>query len=126
MTIRVVFATDTRRVELPTGGYGVIQKGTHWPADDPIVKAHPDVFSDDPRWGMLYSREPEGYDAPVEQTTAAPGEKRNVVRPAARPKVDEAFEEAEELRSELLRLGREVDGRWSLRRLREEMEKVTQ
>jgi hypothetical protein len=123
MTIQVVFATDTRRVELPAGGYGVIPKGSHWPADDPIVKAHSDVFSDDPRWGMLYSTEPEGYQAPVEQTTAAPGEKRMT---APRAKVDEAFEEAEALRSELTRLGHDVDGRWSLRRLREEIEKVSQ
>ena len=122
MTMDLVFATTTMRVELPTGGFGVIQKGTHWPADDPIVRAHPGVFSSDPRFGLNFSREPAGYDAPVEQATAAPGEKRNVVR----PKVDEAFDEAADLRAELTRLGREVDGRWSLRRLREEMEKVSQ
>jgi hypothetical protein len=122
MTMDLVFATTTMRVELPTGGYGVIQKGTHWPADDPIVQAHPQAFSPDPRYGLSFSRQPAGYDAPVEQATAAPGEKRMT----ARPKVDEAFDEADSLRSELTRLGRDVDGRWSLRRLREEMEKVSQ
>jgi hypothetical protein len=119
MTIPVVFASATKRVELPGGGFGVIQKGSHWPADDPIVLAHPEVFSDDPRWGMNYSVEPPGYDAPVEQTTAAPGERRTTRRP-----VDDTSEEAEALRSELRRLGREVDARWGVRRLREELEKV--
>ncbi len=118
--IRVVYAMDTRRVELAAGGFGVVQKGSHWPADDPIVLQHPDVFSDDPRWGMNYSVEPAGYDAPIEQATAAPGERRNV-----RPRVDEAFDEAAGLRAELTRLGVDVDGRWSLKRLREEMEKVS-
>jgi hypothetical protein len=120
--IRVVFASDTKRVELPAGGYGVIAKGSHWPATDPIVLAHPEVFTDDPRYGMNYSVEPAGYDAPVEQTTAGPGEKRAT----RRPPVDDASEEAAELRAELTRLGRPVDSRWGLARLRSEMEKVVQ
>ena len=118
MTIRVVFASDTKRVELPAGGYGVITKGSHWPAEDPIVLAHPEVFTTDPRYGMHYSTEPAGYDAPIEQTTAGPGEKRNVRRPV--PDDDEAAE----LRSELTRLGRDVDARWGVTRLRQELEKV--
>jgi hypothetical protein len=71
---------------------------------------------------MNYSRQPDGYDAPIEQATAAPGEQRMT----RRPQVDEAFDEAEALRAELIRLGVKVDGRWSLGRLREEMEKVGQ
>jgi hypothetical protein len=121
VTIRVVFASDTKRVELPGGGYGVVQKGSHWPAEDPIVLAHPEVFTTDPRYGMHYSREPAGYDAPVEQVTAGPGEKRNARRPP-----DDASEEAAELRSELTRLGRPVDSRWGVARLRAELEKVGQ
>jgi hypothetical protein len=120
MTIRVVYASQTKRVELPAGGFGVIAKGSHWPADDPIVAAHPEVFTDDPRYGMHYSVEPAGYDAPVEQTTAAPGEKRNV----RRPPVDDTSDEAEGLRAELRRLGRQVDGRWSIKRLQDELAKV--
>jgi len=76
----VVYATTTAPVELPSGIRGIVQKGTHWPADDPVVKAHPDWFSRDPRFGMVYSVEPTGYDAPVEQATAAPGERRNIRR----------------------------------------------
>ena len=120
---RTVYASDTRRVSLEDGGFGVIQKGTHWSADDPIVVAHPDAFSRDPRYGLAYSVEPAGWDAPVEQATAAPGERRAQVR---RPAVDESFEEAEDLRAELARLGVDVDGRWSLKRLRAEMEKAVQ
>jgi hypothetical protein len=67
----IVYATGTRHV-----GTGVVHKGSHWPADDPIVRAHPDLFSDDPRYGLSYTAEPDGWDAPVEQATKAPGEKR--------------------------------------------------
>jgi hypothetical protein len=120
MSMRIVFARETRQVPLPDGGFGVIHKGTHWPADDPIVAAHPEAFTTDARYGLNYSRQPAGYDAPVEQTTAAPGEKRNV----RRPPVDDTSDEAEALRAELQRLGRQVDSRWGVNRLRAELEKV--
>lgn len=81
MTINVVYAVTSRRVQLAGGMFSVVPKGSHWPADDPIVKANPDLFSPDPRFGMLYSVEPDGYDAPVEQATAAPGERRQTRRP---------------------------------------------
>lgn len=78
----IVYATATARVGLPDGGGGVVQKGSHWPADDPVVESHPDLFSSDPRYGLQFSREPSGFrdEAPVEQVTAAPGERRNVRR----------------------------------------------
>ncbi len=79
--INVVYATATKRVQLSSGVWSVVPKGSHWPADDPVVTAHPDLFSPDPRWGMSYSVEPDGYDAPVEQATAAPGERRQTRRP---------------------------------------------
>lgn len=83
MNIPVVYAMANAWVDLPTGTRARIAKGTHWPADDPIVVSRPDLFSTDPRWGMLYSREPAGYDAPIEQATAAPGERRNTRRAAS-------------------------------------------
>lgn len=119
--IDVVFAVDTRQVQLGGGAVGMVPKGTHWPADDPIVTGNPDLFSPDPRWGMLYSQEPAGYDAPIEQATAAPGERRRTARPLAEVEVDD---EAAGLRAELTRLGRPVDARWGAKRLREELEKV--
>ena len=122
--MQLVFASDTKRVELPAGGYGVIQKGSHWPADDPIVLAHPEVFSTDARYGLSYSREPAGYDAPVEQTTAGPGERRMTTRRPTDTSSSDGGDEADALRAELTRLGVAVDGRWSMRRLRDEMEKV--
>lgn len=45
-------------------------------ADDPVVLAHPDVFSDEP---IIVTRYP-GWEPDVEQATAAPGEKRSVRR----------------------------------------------
>jgi hypothetical protein len=78
--INVVYATAQFQTVLNNGQRAVIPKGSHWPADDPVVRANPDVFSTDPRYGMLYSVEPAGYDAPVETATAAPGERRNTRR----------------------------------------------
>lgn len=80
----VVYATATVRVSDDYGGTHTIPKGSHWPADDPVVLSHPDVFSADPRWGLLYSTEPDGYrdEAPVEQATRAPGERRQTRRPS--------------------------------------------
>lgn len=80
--IDLVFATDSVRLTDGAGGPVLVGKGTHWPADDPIVLANPGLFSSDPRWGLFYTREPVGYhdegrsEAPVEQATRAPGERR--------------------------------------------------
>lgn len=80
----IVFATRT----FVTGTSGAVVLGTHWPADDPIVKAHPECFTADPRYGLSSSRPlgDDGYpiappprgkaSGPVETATAAPGEKR--------------------------------------------------
>lgn len=82
VNIPVVYAVGTEYVNLPGGGRARVQKGTHWPADDPVVRVRPELFSTDPRWGLYYSVEPDGYDAPVETATAAPGERRTTRRPA--------------------------------------------
>lgn len=80
----VVYATGTAHVTTEHGQRVVVHKGQHWPATDPVVKAQPSLFSTDARYGLAYSVEPEGYDAPVvEQATAAPGEKRNARRNAS-------------------------------------------
>lgn len=78
--MKVVYAKVSASVTFD-GSQMPIRKGTHWAADDPVVAQNPGLFSNDARYGMLYTREPEGYDAPidespVEQATAAPGEKR--------------------------------------------------
>ena len=85
--IAVVYAMGTNFVDLTTGQRVQVVKGSHWPADDPVVRQAPHMFSTDPRWGMFYSVEPRGYDAPigdedypVELASAAPGEKRSVRR----------------------------------------------
>jgi len=78
--IKAMFATQQFQTVLGNGQVAVISKGSHWPADDPVVRANLDKFSEDPRYGMLYSVEPDGYDAPVETATAAPGERRSVRR----------------------------------------------
>jgi hypothetical protein len=77
--MKVKYATATVSVGLRHGGTILVGKGTHWPADDPVVQDHEDLFSDDPRYGLVFTAEPEGFgetERPVEAATAEPGEKR--------------------------------------------------
>ena len=84
MSMDVVYAKDNTTVSLPTGFNARILKGQHFPADDPFVRSRPELFSTDPRYGLLYTVEPDGYDAPqVEEATANPGERRSVRRSSA-------------------------------------------
>jgi hypothetical protein len=53
-----------------------IRRGECRYADDPVVLAHPDLFTDQP---LLVTRFP-GWEPDVEQATAAPGEKRSTRR----------------------------------------------
>lgn len=80
MSIPVVFATGDAPVTLRTGQTVRVRKGQHWPAEDPVVQAAPTLFSSDPRWGMVYTVEPDGYDAPIETASANPGERRTTRR----------------------------------------------
>lgn len=79
--MHIVYASASAVVALPDGSRFRVAKGSHWPADDPIVRAQPSLFSDDPRYGLNFTTEPAEYDdRSVEQVTANPGEKRNVRR----------------------------------------------
>lgn len=79
--IECVYATGDFPAVSQIGQRLMVRKGTHWPADDPIVRDHPECFSPDPRYGLQYSAEPEGWnEPPVETATAAPGERRQVRR----------------------------------------------
>lgn len=79
--MNVVYATSTQFVTSKNGTRVKVPKGSHWPSDDPIVQAAPaGLFSTDPRWGLLYTVEPDGYDAPIETASAGPGERRTARR----------------------------------------------
>ncbi len=83
--IDVVYAMGSENVNMPTGATIPVQKGTHWPASDPVVRARPDLFTTDVRYGLMYTAAPEGYNAElapieVEQATANPGERRSARR----------------------------------------------
>jgi hypothetical protein len=79
----IVYATVSASVPLPDGGTAGVGAGTHWRADDPVVKAAPaGMFSPDPRYGLNWygPPPPEMAEPPVEQATSAPGERRGAVR----------------------------------------------
>jgi hypothetical protein len=81
--VDIVFAQGDGRVQLNNGSVAQVRKGQHWPASDQVVRLRPDLFTTDPRYGLLYTEAPPGYDAQlneVEMATAAPGEKRSVRR----------------------------------------------
>jgi hypothetical protein len=62
-------------------GYGVISPGDLYWSDDPLVKAHPHLF-EDPKVKSSVPQRPATTVGAVETTTAAPGEKRRLTRPA--------------------------------------------
>lgn len=69
---KVVFAVDTAAVALTTGEICNIYRGQRYTDDMRVVREQPGFFSEDPQTGM--------EDAPVEQATAAPGERRSTRR----------------------------------------------
>lgn len=76
-----VFCKADTTIATSAGAPLHLRIGQHWPASDPVVVAHPDLFTSDPRYGMKYSVEPVGYrDEVVETATAAPGERRSTAR----------------------------------------------
>lgn len=58
-----------------------IVEGDVWAADDPVVKARPELFADEPE-KVHRSIETAARPRGVEQATAAPGERRAVKRTA--------------------------------------------
>lgn len=68
----VVYALETVAVPLTTGDIFVIHRGQKYSAALQVVREKPGWFSDDPQTGM--------EDAPVEQATSVPGERRNARR----------------------------------------------
>lgn len=83
--MRVVYATANASVATAHGRVIPVRFGTHWSAEDPLVKEHPGLFSDEPLYGMSHSSPAaqELAETPViEIATSEPGEKRAVRRPA--------------------------------------------
>lgn len=88
LPIDVVFARGEGIVGMPNGQRVHVRGGTHWPADDPIVRMRPDLFTRDSRFGMLYTAPRDEYDPTIvppmdddfESASAVPGEKRSVRR----------------------------------------------
>jgi hypothetical protein len=85
--VDIVYARREEVINTERGGTLTVPFGSHWNADDPLVIARPDLFSDDPNVGLASSvhteRPPRVFVGPgaVEQATAAPGERRQTRRP---------------------------------------------
>lgn len=74
--MNIVYAAAPTAIAAPDGGIHTLVPGEPWAADDPLVKAHPECFSSEPKRVKTSGR---GW-TPVEQMTAAPGEKRTTKR----------------------------------------------
>lgn len=68
-----VYALSTTIAVTPDGDKVRVHEGEVWAADDPLVKASPKLFGKTP--SKVRRTAPE-KEQPVEQATAAPGEKR--------------------------------------------------
>jgi hypothetical protein len=68
----VVFAKSTCSIGGPHGGTVDLVAGEPWDANDPVVQERPEFFSKKP---VRVKTSGRGW-MPVEQATAAPGEKR--------------------------------------------------
>lgn len=68
---RYVFARVNTLI-VNTAGRHRLYVGDAWHADHPVVQIHPEMFSDDPP-----EIHPRNWEPPVEQASAAPGEKRS-------------------------------------------------
>ena len=75
--MKYVFARATASLTVPgTVWRFAVEEGKAYWADHPVVEAHPSSFSPDPIVILPRDWEPASREAPVEQATAAPGEKR--------------------------------------------------
>ncbi len=73
---KVVYARASTTARAPGSKYSTqIAAGSIWYAGDPLVLANPGLFSTEPT--KIHGTPP---DAPVEQASAAPGEKRSTRR----------------------------------------------
>ena len=85
-TIVVAIATTTLFIDQQRVH---INQGAAWAADSIAVKLHPEMFSSDPAQALgldlaAPAHTAEQQSRPVEQATAAPGEKSNTRRPFGR------------------------------------------
>lgn len=82
MKLPHVFARATATVH-DLGHPHVIRLGAHYLADDPVVVARPDLFTEDPRYGLSFSGEPPAVlrIPPEDEAPSAPQRPR---APAAR------------------------------------------
>ena len=77
--MKIVYPKQAAVVMMGEGYPVTVPFGTHWSSEDPVVRAHPDLFSDDPHYGV-FGNPPDENDPPVETATAEPGEKRKYTR----------------------------------------------
>ncbi len=55
--MKVVYAKRTAAVAVDERSITVMY-GTHWPSEDPVVRKYPDLFSEDPKFGLFASENP--------------------------------------------------------------------
>jgi hypothetical protein len=94
MSTNVVFATATTLAAHPRhGGVVEVTEGSHWLAEDPLVKAYPTLFTDDPRFGLRCSDPLEADGLP---TWAARPEPEPEEPPAPGPEPEQQPEQTPE------------------------------
>lgn len=84
----IVYANSTGGVGDPSRPGVIVRtvKGEPWDADDPFVKARPEMFTAEPPFVRRTTERKAPSTARVEQATAAPGEVRQTKRGPGRPR----------------------------------------
>lgn len=86
--MKVAYAKRNASIAMKEGHQVFVPGGSHWAANDPVVLANQELFSDDPRYGMMGSYEQLTEDQTEDQTevvetaSAAPGERRQAKYPS--------------------------------------------
>jgi len=86
MNLPHVFA-NTTAVLTESGFPFTVHMGSHWLADDPLVRAHPELFTEDCRYGLQWSgQEPECVTPAFVAAEAAAGDGGEVPISRGRPR----------------------------------------
>jgi hypothetical protein len=60
----------------PEYGDRMVPGGSHWPADDPLVLARPELFTADCRYGLMFSGDaPDYMNVPPDEEPVRPRER---------------------------------------------------
>jgi hypothetical protein len=75
--MKVVYARTSGHIGTEDGLMRFVRQGSHWPAEDPLVRANLAAFSADPKFGLCYTIDPvEDDEVPAAPVPAGAARRR--------------------------------------------------